>query len=174
MDIAQKRDIVESIVQKINENGHFYITDIEALNAEDTSNLRRKCFENDIEIVVVKNTLFKKAIEQIGGDDYQELYGVLKGTTSVLFCKTANIPAKLIKDFRNEGKQKPVLKGAFAQQSIYIGDDQLDSLVSIKSKEELIGDIVLLLQSPMQQLIGQLSSGKNTIAGIVKTLSEKE
>lgn len=174
MDIAQKRDIVESIVQKINENGHFYITDIEALNAEDTSTLRRKCFENDIEMVVVKNTLFKKALEQVSGDDYQDLYGVLKGTTSVLFCKTANIPAKLIKEFRSEGKQKPVLKGAFAQQSIYIGDDQLDSLVSIKSREELIGDIVLLLQSPMQQLVGQLSSGKNTIAGIVKTLSEKE
>lgn len=173
MDIAQKRDIVESIVQKINENGHFYLADIEALNAEETSNLRRKCFENDIEIVVVKNTLFKKALEQIGGD-FDELHGILKGTTSVLFCKTANVPAKLIKEFRNEGKQKPLLKGAFAQQSIYIGDDQLDSLVSIKSKEELIGDIISLLQSPMQQLIGSLNSGKNTIAGIVKTLSEKE
>jgi large subunit ribosomal protein L10 len=173
MDIAQKRDIVENIVEKINENGHFYITDIEALNAEDTSTLRRKCFENDIEIVVVKNTLFRKALDQIGGD-FEDLHGVLKGSSSVLFCKTANIPAKLIKEFRNNGKDKPVLKGAFAQQSIYIGDDQLDSLVSIKSKEELVGDIIALLQSPIQQVIGSLNSGKSTIAGIVKTLSEKE
>ena len=173
MDIAQKRDIVESIVQKINESGHFYLADIETLNAEDTSTLRRKCFENDIEIVVVKNTLFRKALEQIGSD-FEELHGVLKGTTSVLFCKTANMPAKLIKEFRNAGKQKPILKGAFAEQSIYIGDDQLDSLVSIKSKEELVGDIIALLQSPIQQVIGSLNSGKSTIAGIVKTLSEKE
>lgn len=173
MDIAEKRDIVESIVQKINENGHFYLADIEALNAEDTSKLRRKCFENNIEIVVVKNSLFKKALEQIGGE-FEELYGVLKGSTSVLFCQTANVPAKLIKEFRNEGKTKPILKGAFAEQSIYIGDDQLDSLVTIKSKEELVGDIIALLQSPMQQLLGSLNSGKSTIAGIVKTLSEKE
>lgn len=174
MDIAEKRDIVESIVQRINENGHFYVTDIEALNAESTSKLRRKCFENDIEIVVVKNTLLRKALEQVNATEFEEMYGVLKGTTSVLFCKTANVPAKLIKELRNEGLSKPVLKAAFAQQSVYVGDDQLDSLVSIKSREELIGDIVLLLQSPMQKVIGALESGKNTIAGVVKTLSEKE
>lgn len=173
MDIAQKRDIVEGIVQKINENGHFYVTDIEALNAADTSSLRKKCFENQIEIIVVKNTLFKKALEQIGGD-FDELYTVLKGNSAVLFCKTANVPAKLIKDFRKQGKNKPVLKGAFAEDCIYIGDNQLDGLVSIKSREELIGDVIGLLQSPMKQLIGALQSGQNTIAGLVKTLSEKE
>lgn len=174
MDITEKRDIVENIVQKINEHGHFYVTDVEALNAEDTTALRRKCFENEIEMLVVKNTLFRKALEQVDANEFEELYGVLKGSTSILFCKTANLPAKLIKEFRTAGKQKPVLKGAFAEQSIYIGDDQLDALVSIKSKDELIGEIVLLLQSPMQQLLGALESGKNTIAGVVKTLSEKE
>ncbi len=173
MDIAQKRDIVENIVSKINENGHFYIADIEALNAETTSALRRKCFENNIEIVVVKNTLLKKALEQVDGD-FEELYGVLKGTTSVLFCKTANVPAKMIKELRKAGNAKPVLKGAYAEQCIYIGDDQLDTLATIKSKAELIGDIITLLQSPMQQVLSSLESGKNTIAGIVKTLSEKE
>lgn len=173
MDIAQKRDIVESIVAKINENGHFYIADIEALNAQETSALRGKCFENNIEIIVVKNTLLRKALEQVEGD-FEEFYDVLKGTTSVLFCKTANVPAKMIKELRNSGKEKPVLKGAFAEQCIYIGDDQLDALATIKSKAELVGDIIALLQSPMQQVISALESGKNTIAGVVKILSEKE
>lgn len=173
MDIAKKREIVEGIIQKIQENGHFYVADIEALNAVDTSELRRKCAEQEIEIVVVKNTLLKKALEQTEGD-FEELYPVLKGNTSVLFCKTANIPAKLIKDFRKSGKEKPVLKAAFAQESIYIGDDQLNALVTIKSREELLGEIITLLQSPIQQLMGSLTSGQNTIAGIVKTLSEKE
>ena len=173
MDIAQKRDIVESIVAKINENGHFYIADIQALNAEDTSALRGKCFENNIEMIVVKNTLLRKALEQVGGE-FEELYGVLKGSSSVLFCKTANVPARVIKEIRGTGKTKPVLKGAFAEQCIYIGDDQLDALATIKSKSELIGDIVALLQSPMQQVISALESGQNTIAGVVKTLSEKE
>ncbi len=173
MDIAQKRDIVENIVKKIQENGHFYVTDIEALNAVDTSELRRKCFEHDIEIIVVKNTLFKKALEQAEGE-FDEIYNVLKGNTTVLFCKTANVPAKLIKDFRKSGKSKPILKAAFAQESIYIGDEQIDSLVDIKSREELIGEIVSMLQSPIQQLVDSLKTGQNTIAGIVKTLSEKE
>lgn len=173
MDIAQKRDIVESIVKKIQENGHFYVADIEALNAVDTSELRRKCFEQNIEIIVVKNTLLKKALEQTEGE-FDEIYNVLKGNTTVLFCKTANVPAKLIKDFRKSGKSKPILKAAFAQESIYIGDEQIDSLVDIKSREELIGEIIAMLQSPIQQLIGSLKTGQNTIAGIVKTLSEKE
>ncbi len=173
MDISEKRDVVESIVSRIQENGHFYITDIEALDAVDTSALRRKCFEQDIEIVVVKNTLFKKALEQIEGD-FEEFYTTLKGNTTVLFCKTANVPAKLIKEFRKEGKEKPVLKGAFAEQGIYIGDDKVNELVSIKSKEELIGDVIALLQSPIKNLVGSLQSGQNTLSGLVKTLSEKE
>jgi large subunit ribosomal protein L10 len=173
MDIAKKREIVESIIRRIQDNGHFYVTDIESLNAVDTSILRRKCAENDVEIVVVKNTLLKKALEQTGGE-FDEIYPVLKGNTSVLFCKTANVPAKLIKDIRKSGKNKPLLKAAFAQESIYIGDEQLEALVTIKSREELLGDLIALLQSPMKQLIGSLQSGQNTIAGIVKTLSEKE
>ncbi|MFO7868623.1 MAG: 50S ribosomal protein L10 [Bacteroidales bacterium] len=173
MDIAQKRDIVEDIVQKIHENPHFYITDIEALNAVDTSELRRKCFEKEIEIVVVKNTLLKKAFEQVEGD-YEELYDVLKGNTSVLFCKTANVPAKLIKEFRKSGKAKPILKGAFAEESVYIGDEMLDSLTSIKSREELLGDIITLLQSPLQTVMSSLESGQNTLTGVIQTLSEKE
>jgi len=173
MDIAEKREIVESIVQKIQENGHFYITDIEALNAVDTSALRRKCFEQGIEIVVVKNTLFKKALEQVEGD-FEELYSTLVGNTTVLFCKTANLPGKLIKELRKSGKDKPLLKGAFAEEGIYIGDDQVNDLATIKSKEELLGEVITLLQSPITNLVSALQSGQNTISGLVKSLSEKE
>ena len=172
MTREEKNQVIESLAQQITDSKHFYLTDIEALNAEDTSSLRRKCFEKDIKLVMVKNTLFKKALEKCEGD-YTELYDILKTNTSVMFAETGNEPAKLIKEFR-KGKDKPVLKGAYVEESVYIGDNQLDALSSIKSKEELIGDVIALLQSPAKNVISALQSGGGTLAGILKTLSEKE
>lgn len=168
----EKNQLIDNLAQKLSESKHFYLTNIEALDAEQSSNLRRKCFEKDIKLVVVKNTLLKKALEKIEGD-YEELYPVLKENTSVMFTDTGNVPAKLIKEFRKQW-EKPVLKGAYVEESVYIGDDQLNALASIKSKEELIGDVVMLLQSPAKNVVSALQSGGNTLAGIIKTLQEKE
>ncbi|MBN1596902.1 MAG: 50S ribosomal protein L10 [Bacteroidales bacterium] len=168
----EKQKVVESLAQTISESKHFYLTDISELNAEDTSFLRRKCFEKDIKLVVVKNTLLKKALEKCEGQ-YDELYDVIKNSTSVMFTETGNAPAKLIKEFRKK-LDKPLLKAAYVEESIYIGDDQLEMLSSIKSKEELIGDIITLLQSPAKNVLSALQSGGVTLAGIIKTLSEKE
>jgi large subunit ribosomal protein L10 len=168
----EKKLAIENLAQQLKETKHFYLADIAALNAADTSMLRRKCFEKDIKLVVVKNTLFRKALEQIEGD-FEALYGSLKETTSVMFCDAGNVPAKLIKEFRRT-KEKPILKAAYVEESIYVGDDQLDALVNIKSRDELIADVVALLQSPAKNVLSALQSGKNILAGIVKTLSEKE
>jgi len=167
-----KNKVIEDLVGKINNYNHFYLTDISNLNAEDTSKLRRKCFEKEIELVVVKNTLLKKALEQ-SETNYGELYDSLKGSTSIMFTETGNVPGKLIKEFRKTS-DRPVLKAAYVEESFYFGDDQVDLLSSIKSKEELIGDIILLLQSPVKNVISSLQSGGNTLTGILKTLSEKE
>jgi large subunit ribosomal protein L10 len=168
----EKNQLIDNLAQQLSESKHFYLADIAALDAEQSSNLRRKCFEKEIKLVVVKNTLLQKALEKIEGD-YEELFPVLKNNTSVMFSETGNVPAKLIKEIRKEW-DKPVLKGAYVEESIYIGDDQLDALASIKSKEELIGDIVMLLQSPAKNVVSALQSGGSTLAGIVKTLQEKE
>jgi large subunit ribosomal protein L10 len=168
----EKTQVVENLAQSISESKHFYLADISTLNAEDTSQLRRKCFEKDIKLVVVKNTLLKKALEKLEGE-YDALYDALKYETSIMFTETGNAPAKLIKEFRKT-KEKPVLKAAFVEESIYIGDEQLDFLASLKSKEELIGDIIVLLQSPAKNVISALQSGGNALSGILKTLSEKE
>jgi large subunit ribosomal protein L10 len=167
----EKNTIIDSLTQKLKEYNHFYLTDIAQLNAADTSDLRRKCFENDIKLVVVKNTLLKRALEQSEGN-FEELYQVLKGTTSIMFTQSGNVPAKLIKEFRR-AHDKPVLKGAYVQESVYIGDNMLDALVSVKTREELIGDIILLLQSPAMNVISALQSGGNTIHGVLETLSKK-
>lgn len=168
----EKAKVVENLAQQIDEAKHFYLTDISALNAEDTSNLRRKCFQKDIKLVVVKNTLLRKAFEKFEGT-YDELKETLKNETSIMFTETGNVPAKLIKEFRKT-LDKPILKAAYVEECVYIGDEQLDMLSSIKSKEELIGDIVGLLQSPAKNVISALQSGGGTLAGIIKTLSEKE
>jgi large subunit ribosomal protein L10 len=167
----EKAKVIDNLAQEISKAKHFYLTDISALNAEDTSKLRRKCFERDIRLVVVKNTLLKKALEKCEGQ-YDELYSVLKDSTSIMFTETSSAPAKLIKEFRKTHK-RPLLKAAFVEESIYIGDTQLESLSSIKSKEELIGDIIAILQSPAKNVISALQSGGNNLAGIIKTLSEK-
>jgi large subunit ribosomal protein L10 len=168
----EKDVIIENLAQKLNDSKHFYLTDISELNAEETSKLRRKCFEREISLLVVKNTLLRKAMEKSEGD-YDDLYDVLKDSTSIMFCETGNVPAKLILEMRKT-MERPVLKAAFVEESIYIGDDQLEVLSNIKSKEELLGDLAMLLQSPMRNLVSALASSGSKLAGALKTLSEKE
>jgi len=172
MKREEKNAIVESLANYIREYNHFYLTDIAQLNAADTSALRRKCFENQIKLVVVKNTLLKRALEQVNGN-FEELYKVLEGPTSVMFANSATVPARVIKEFRKQ-HDKPVLKGAYVQESVYIGDKMLDVLVSIKSKEELLGELILLLQSPVRNVISALQSGSTKLHGVLETLSKKE
>jgi large subunit ribosomal protein L10 len=168
----EKNQVIDSLAQQLSASKHFYLADIAALNAEQTSKLRRKCFEKDIKLVVVKNTLLRKALEKVGSG-YAELFPVLKENTSLMLTEVSSDPAKLIKEFRREFP-KPILKGAYVEESIYVGDNQLDALASIKSKEELIGDIILLLQSPAKNVVSALQSGGGKLAGIIKTLQDKE
>jgi large subunit ribosomal protein L10 len=172
MKNSEKQVIIDSLIDQINTSSHFYLTDISNLNAADTSTLRRLCFKQNIKLVVVKNTLLRKALEK-SGKNADELYSALVGNTSVMFSENGNTPAKLIKDFRKK-YQRPVLKAAFVEESVYLGDDQLDALISIKSKNELVADLVALLKSPMSNVLSQLQSGGNTIHGVLKTLSERE
>ena len=172
MNRDEKNRKIDDLADSISQAKHFYLADISDLNAETTSKLRRACFEKNITLVVVKNTLLQKALEKFEGK-FEGLYDVLKDSTSIMFTEKNNIPAKLIKEFRKTGP-KPLLKAAFVEESIYIGDDQLDALSGIKSKEELIGDLVFLLQSPARNVLSALQSGGSKLAGIVKTLSEKE
>lgn len=165
-----KSAIIGQIAETVKEYGHFYLVDVTAMNAEKTSALRRKCFESGIKLLVVKNTLLHKALESLDVD-YSPLYGSLKGTTSVMFSNVANAPAKLIKDFAKDGI--PALKAAYAEESFYIGAEQLDALVSIKSKNEVIADIIALLQSPAKNVISALQSGGNTLHGVLQTLGER-
>ena len=171
MKKEDKNIIIDNLIEQIQSKKHFYVTDIAELNAEATSKLRRKCFENQIELVVVKNTLLKKALEKMDGN-YSELYEVLNHSSSLMLCEIGNAPARLIKEFRTRSP-KPILKAAYVEECVYIGDQQLDALVSLKSRDELIGDIIGMLQSPAKNVISALQSGKNTLAGVVKTLSER-
>lgn len=171
MKREEKMAIINDLAEKIKASKHFYLTDISELNAQDTSNLRRKCFEKDIELVVVKNTLLKKALEQFEGN-YDGLYETLKNSTSVMFCDTGNAPAKLIKEFRKTS-ERPVLKAAYVEESIYLGDNELEALSSLKSKEELVADVALLLQSPMTNLLSALKSSGSKLAGALQTIAEK-
>lgn len=172
MNLEGKKEIVASIKEKIENSAHFYVTDIAELDAEATAALRRKCFENDIELVIVKNTLLKKALEQVEGE-YEEIYPLLKGQTSVMFAEVGNGPAKMIKELRKEGNEKPVIKGAYVEESVYVGDNQLDALATIKSKDELVADVIALLQSPIKNVIGAVQSGQNTLTGLLKALEER-
>ncbi len=170
----EKKILIDALTQQLKDNNNFYITDIAALNAEDTSDLRRLSFKNGIKLVMVKNTLLRKAMENVD-KDYSELYSTLVGNTLVMFSEAGNAPAKMIKEFRKSTKKdKPIVKGAFIEEATYLGDDQLEFLVSIKSKDELIADIVALLQSPVKNVVSALQSGGGTLTGILKTLSEKE
>jgi len=171
MTREEKAQVIENLTATLSENNTIYLADISGLNASITSNLRRACFKADVKLSVVKNTLLSKAMEK-SDKDFGELPSTLKGNTSLMFAEVSNAPAKIIKNFRKKS-DKPLLKGAFIEEAIYVGDDQLDTLVSIKSKEELIGDIIGLLQSPAKNVILALQSGGNKLSGILKTLSDK-
>jgi len=172
MTREEKAQVIEDLTGTLTGSSVIYLTDISGLDATLTSNLRRACFKANVKLAVVKNTLLEKAMEK-SDKEFGELPEVLKGNTSLMLSEKGNAPAKVIKEFRKKSK-KPILKGAFVDQAIYIGDDQLDALVNIKSREELIGDIITLLQSPAKNVISALQSGGNKLSGILKTLSEKE
>ena len=171
MKKEEKHEVVLALTETIAEYGNFYITDTANLSVAKVNDIRRKCFENGIKMQVAKNKLIRKAMEASGGD-FSEMFEVLKGSSSILFSKSANAPAKLIKQLRRTG-DKPVLKAAYIDSSVFIGDNQLDALVNLKSKEELVADIIALLQSPAKNVISGLQSGGNKLAGIVKTLQER-
>ncbi len=165
-----KDTIITELGEKLKQYPHFYLVDVTGLNAEDTSNLRRKCFKSEIKMVVVKNTLLHKAFEA-SEVDYEGLYSALTGNTAVLFSEVANTPAMLLKDYTKQGI--PALKAAYAEESIFVGADKLDELAALKSKNELIADVVALLQSPAKNVVSALQSGANTIHGVLKTLGER-
>ena len=165
-----KDTIIVELGQKLKEYPHFYLVDLTGLNAEKTSELRRKCFKSEIKLMVVKNTLLHKAFEA-SDIDFSPMYESLKGNTAVMFANTANVPAKLLKDYTKEGI--PALKSAYAEESIFVGADRLEELAALKSKNELIADVVALLQSPAKNVISALQSGANTIHGVLKTLGER-
>ena len=165
-----KGAIIGQLAEIVKEYGHFYLVDTTAMDAAATSELRRKCFKANIKMVVVKNTLLEKALMTIEGVDYSPLFVSLKGTTAVMFSEVANAPAKLLKEYKDG---VPGLKAAYAEEGIYVGADQLEALANIKSKNEVIADIVALLQSPAKNVISALQSGGNTIHGVLKTLGER-
>ncbi len=165
--------MIEDLAVQLGNTSVLYITDTAELNAEQTSNLRRECFKKGVSLSVVKNSLLKKAMDRVEGKDFSGLEGVLAGPTAIMICETGNVPAKLIKQFRKKGT-KPALKGAWIDEAVFVGDNQLDTLIDIKSKEELLGEVIGLLQSPAKNVISALKSGGNTIAGLVKTLQEKQ
>jgi large subunit ribosomal protein L10 len=167
-----KNQLVESLVEQLNNNNIIYLADTADLNAQQTSDLRRLCFKREIKMTMVKNTLLKRAMEK-SEKNLDELYTVLKGSTSLMFSDTGNAPAKLIKEFRKSA-DKPLLKGAFVEEVSYLGDDQLDALVNIKSKDELIADLIALLQSPIKNVMSGLQSGGQNLTGILKTLSDRQ
>ncbi len=171
MNREEKSQVIEDLTAQLAENANIYVADISGLNAGDTSDLRRACFKANVSLSVVKNTLLAKAMEA-SDKDFGDIPSILKGNSSIMFSETGNAPAKVIKTFRKKAKL-PLLKGAFVEESVFIGDDQLDVLVDIKSKEELIGEIVGLLQSPAKNVVSALKSSGGKIAGILKTLSEK-
>lgn len=173
MKKEDKSAIIKQLEATLSEYAHFYLADIGGLNATETSELRRVCYKQDIKLLVVKNTLLQKALEN-SSIDFSEIYGSLKGETSMLLSNTGNAPAKLIKDFSKTSKRKkPVLKAAYVEESFYIGENQLDALVSIKSKNELLGELIGLLQSPAKNVVSALQSGGTTIHGVLKTLAER-
>ncbi|MBQ6770772.1 MAG: 50S ribosomal protein L10 [Bacteroidales bacterium] len=166
-----KKVLIDSMLSELKACPNFYLTDVSDLNAEKTSQLRRQCFNSGVKMIVVKNALFHKAMQQMD-KDYESLYDVLKGSTAVMFCETGNAPAKLIKNFRKTS-DRPILKGAYIEECCYVGDELLDDLCNIKSKNDLIADVIALLQSPMKNVISALQSGGHKLSGILETLSER-
>ena len=166
-----KDTIIVELGEKLKEYPHFYLVNLTGLDAEKTSDLRRKCFKNDIKMVVVKNALLHKAFEA-SDIDFEPLYGCLKGNTAVMFCQTANVPAKLLKEYAKAKEEIPALKGAYAEESIFVGADKLDELVAIKSKNELIADVISLLQSPIKNVVSGLNAG-GKVHGLLDAIAER-
>ena len=166
-----KQVLIDSILNELKACPNFYLTDVSDLNAEKTSQLRRQCFNSGVKMIVVKNALLHKAMQQME-KDYEGLYDVLKGSTALMLCETGNAPAKLIKNFRKTS-DRPILKGAYIEECCYIGDDMIDALCNVKSKNDLIADVIALLQSPMKNILSGLQSGGHKLSGILETLSER-
>ena len=173
MKKEDKALVIENIAKTLKEYNGFYLVETAGLDAEKTSALRRACFGADIKLLVVKNTLLHKALESMDGD-FTELYPALKGATSVMCTNVGNAPAKLLKDFVKKGDTLPALKAAYVEETVYYGADQLDALAAIKSKNELIADVIALLQSPAKNVVSALQSGATKLHGILETLSNKE
>ncbi len=173
MKREEKNQVIDGLTKYINDTTHLYITDTLGLNAEDTSLLRRICFKKNVKLIVAKNTFLKKAIEK-SNKDLSQLNDALAGPTSIMLSDVGNIPAKLIKDFRIGDKEKPILKAAFVENEFYFGDNEIENLVAIKSKEELIADVIGLLQSPINNVVSAIQSGGYILAGILETLEERD
>lgn len=172
MKKEDKSLLIDSLVETLKNYSHFYLVDMTGLDSSTTSALRRKCFGSEVKLQMVKNTLFEKALERLD-NDFSPLAECLKGTTGLMLCNTANVPAKLIKEFAKDHNDKPALKGAYAEESFYVGADQLDALVAIKSKNELIAEVVSLLEAPTMNVLSALDSAPNTIHGVLDTLAER-
>jgi large subunit ribosomal protein L10 len=168
----EKDQLIDELVQMLTDKNVVYLTDASGLNSEATTTLRRECYKKDIRVRVVKNTLLRKAMERTEGRDYTGLYDVLKGQTALLVGDVGNAPARILKEFRKK-HDMPLLKGAYVEEATYLGDNNLEALTNIKSKEEVLADVIALLQSPMKNVVGALNSGGNTLAGLVKALQER-
>ena len=173
MTREEKNQAIEELQALLQDTNVLYLADASSLNSADTTKLRGECYKAEIKLQVVKNTLLRIAMERTEGRDYGELMDVLKGQTALMASAVGNAPAKLIKEFR-KNSERPILKGAYVEEAVYIGDDQLKALTEIKSKDELLGELVGLLQSPMRNVLGALQSGGNTISGLVKALGERQ
>jgi large subunit ribosomal protein L10 len=173
MTREEKNQLIDQLTEQLNASEFFYLTDVSELTVETTHKLRGYCHRKDVKLTMVKNTLLRKAMER-ADKDLEELYEVLKGSTSLMFAEAGNIPARLIKEFRKKEKnEKPILKGAYIEEVCYVGEDKLELLANIKSKNELVGDLVALLQSPARNVVNALQSGGQTITGVLQTLSER-
>ena len=172
MTKEEKSKYIDDLTAQLQDCNIIYLTDTAELTVEAVNNLRRRCFNANIQMRVVKNTLLEKAMDRVEDKNFGDLRSTLKGATSIMFSEVGNAPAKLIKEFRKKS-EKPILKGAYIEEGIYIGDNQLEALATIKSKEELIGDIIMLLQSPTKNVVSALQSGGGKLSGILTTLSER-
>jgi large subunit ribosomal protein L10 len=172
MTREEKAKYIDELAVQLSENNIIYLADTAELTVEVINNLRRRAFSSNVSLRVVKNTLLEKAMDKVEGKDFGDLKGTLSGATSIMFAEVGNVPAKLIKEFRKKS-DKPLLKGAYIDASVFVGDSQLDALVSLKSKEELLGEIIGLLQSPAKNVVSGLKGAGGKIAGILKTLEER-
>ena len=172
MTRTEKDQLIDELVQMLTEKNVVYLTDASGLDSEATTSLRRECYKKDIRVRVVKNTLLRKAMERTEGREFADLYDVLKGQTALLVGDIGNAPARVLKEFRKKHNM-PILKGAYVEEATYLGDNNLEALTNLKSKEEVLADVIALLQSPMKNVVGALNSGGNTLSGLVKALQER-